>query len=175
MLKRILSANIALLATIVALVIYWMVFMPWLHFFPIRSEPWIKLVIALIAMGLAIYLFARWRTWPALLFLVGSIPVVLVNISMGGWGWRMQFFSLPLMSLDFLVRQIATIGVCFVDVYLLCLWAYASIRTGLWFFWLFVFVGVCYVALAVINVAFLFAWPQIQGALGPLYPAFLQV
>src|SRR5438132_2615863 len=90
MLKRILSANIALLATIVALVIYWMVFMPWLHFFPIRSEPWIKLVIALIAMGLAIYFFARWRTWPALLFLVGSIPVVLVNISMCGWEWRMN-------------------------------------------------------------------------------------
>ena len=89
MLKRILSVSIALLATIVALVIYWIVFMPWEHLF-IRSESWVKLVVALVGMALAIYLFARWRTWPTLLFLVGSFPVVLVNISMCGWKWRMQ-------------------------------------------------------------------------------------
>ena len=64
--------------------------MPQLRFLFIHSESWIKLVVALVGMGLAIYLFARWRTWPALLFLVGSIPVVLVNISMCGWEWRME-------------------------------------------------------------------------------------
>ena len=87
MLKRILCVSIALLATIVALVIYWIAFMPWLHL-PIRNESWIKLGLAVIGMVLAIYWFARWRSWPTVLFLLGSIPVVLVNISMVGWEWR---------------------------------------------------------------------------------------
>ena len=90
MLKRALSVSIALLATIVALVIYWFVFMPWLHLLPIPSEPWLKLAVAFVGMLLAIYFFARWRNWPTVLFLVGSIPVVLVNIDMCGWEWRMD-------------------------------------------------------------------------------------
>jgi len=82
--------SIAVPATVVALVIYWIVLMPNLRFLFIESEPWIKLVLALVGMGLAIYFFVRWRTWPALLFLVGSVPVVLFNISMCGWMWRME-------------------------------------------------------------------------------------
>jgi hypothetical protein len=101
MLKRTLSVSIALLATFVALVIYWIVFMPWLHFPLIRSEPRVKLIVALVGMVLAIYFFARWRTWPALLFLVGSIPAVLVNISMRGWEWRMNRGDSPQLALLF--------------------------------------------------------------------------
>jgi hypothetical protein len=90
MLKRILSVGIALPATIVALAIYWIALMPNVHVLFIQSEPWIKLAVAVTAIGLAIYFFARRRTWPALLFLIGSIPAVLLNISMVGWEWRMQ-------------------------------------------------------------------------------------
>ena len=90
MLKRILSASIGVVATIVALAIYWMIFMPWLHLVPLRNEPWLKLAVAIIALALAIYIFARQRSWAALFFLVGSIPVVLVNVEMGGWLWRMN-------------------------------------------------------------------------------------
>ena len=89
MLKRILSGSIALVATIVSLMIYWIVFMPWLHL-PFRNESWLKLAIAIIALMLATCLFARRRTWSALLFLLGSIPIVLVNIEMCGWEWRMD-------------------------------------------------------------------------------------
>ena|ERR1700730_3114971 len=79
------------------------------------------------------------------------------------------------MSPDIILRQIATIGICLVQVYLICLWAYASIRTGLGFFWLFVCAGVLYVGLAFISVALVFAAPQIESAFGPLFPAFLRV
>jgi len=63
--------------------------MPW-FLIPGIISPWPKLVLALIEMGFTIYLFKRWRDWPALLFLIGSIPVLLVNISMCGWYWRMN-------------------------------------------------------------------------------------
>jgi hypothetical protein len=93
MLKRVLSVGIALLATIVAVVIYWLVFMPWFPF-PTRAYPWIKLILALIAFAMSIYFFLRWRSCSALLLLVGSIPVLLVNISFIGWIWRMdQYYS----------------------------------------------------------------------------------
>jgi hypothetical protein len=88
-LKRLLSAVIALFGTFVALVVYWLVFMPWFPF-PTPSSPWIKLILAIVGLLIAMYLFRRWRSWPAVLFLVASIPVVLVNISMVGWLWRMQ-------------------------------------------------------------------------------------
>src|ERR1700724_4689359 len=94
MLKRILAVSIGLVATIVALAIYWIIFMPWLPFLPPRNEPWIKLAVALIGLLLAIHFFVRWRSWPAVLLLLGSIPVVLVNISMVGWEWRMtRYYS----------------------------------------------------------------------------------
>src|ERR1700736_6022174 len=80
--RRVLFMSIALLATVVAVPIYWIVFMPWL--LPALS-PWAKLVLALIEVAFDIYLFMRWRSWPALLLLIGSIPVLLVNISMCGW------------------------------------------------------------------------------------------
>jgi hypothetical protein len=93
-LKRLLSFVIALFGALVALALYWIVFMPWLHL-PFRSESWMKLVVALIGLTFAIYLSARRRSWPAVLFLLGSIPVVLVNISMVGWEWRMQRIDGP--------------------------------------------------------------------------------
>jgi hypothetical protein len=87
MLKRVLSITGALIGTIVGLVIYWVIFMPWFHG-PIR--PWMKMSMALIEIAVAAYLFVRWRGWPALLLLVGSIPMVLVNIDFVGWLWRMD-------------------------------------------------------------------------------------
>jgi len=89
MLRRVLSVSIALLGTVVAVVIYWVAFMPWFHF-PIRNEYWIRLVVALAEMAIAIYLVARWRSWPALLLLAGSIPMILVNVDFVGWRWRMD-------------------------------------------------------------------------------------
>ena len=91
MLKRLLSLSIALIGTIVALVIYWPVFMPWFHFgLLVPGEPWIKDALALIETALATYLFARWWSWPALLLLIGSIPMLLFNVSYSGWMWRMN-------------------------------------------------------------------------------------
>src|SRR5438876_12230896 len=87
MLKRALSVSIALLGTILAIVIYWLVFMPWFHGL---IGPWTKLSLALLEIALAVYLFVRSRNWPALLLLVGSIPMVLVNIDFVGWLWRMD-------------------------------------------------------------------------------------
>ena len=89
MLKRLLSVGIALVGTIVALVIYWIVFMPNLHVPGISESA--KLVLALVEVAVAIYLFIR-RTWPALLLLIGSIPMLLLNVSMCGWEWRMERF-----------------------------------------------------------------------------------
>jgi hypothetical protein len=89
MLRRLLSVTIAFLGTLIAVVVYWFVFMPWLPF-PIRSSPWIKLVLAMIGLIIAMYLFRRWRNWSALLVLIGSVPVLLVNISLCGWIWRMN-------------------------------------------------------------------------------------
>jgi|SRR5690349_20346998 hypothetical protein len=104
--KRILSISIACLTTVVMLAIYWLVLMPWLHLLPIRSEPWLKLILAFIVLGIAIYLFARWRSWPALLFLLGSIPMFLVNVDFVGWLWRMDHGgdepgTLPVLALLF--------------------------------------------------------------------------
>jgi hypothetical protein len=88
MLKRLLSVGIALPATIVGLVIYWIVFMPWLRIPGV--SPWGKLFLAVVELAAGIYLFVRWRSLPALLLLVGSIPMLLFNISYVGWNWRMQ-------------------------------------------------------------------------------------
>jgi hypothetical protein len=85
MLKRLVPASIALVGTFFAFVIYWVVFMPW---FRTPGGPWTKLIVALAEVAVAIYLFARWQTWPALLLLIGSIPMVLLNISYCGWVWR---------------------------------------------------------------------------------------
>jgi len=91
MLKRLLSVSIGLIGAIIALVIFWIVFMPWFHFgLLVRGEPWIKQALAVIETAVAIYLFARWRSWPALLLLIGSIPMLLFNVSYSGWMWRMN-------------------------------------------------------------------------------------
>jgi hypothetical protein len=87
MLKRLLSVAIALLGAFLAIVIYWLVFMPW---YTTPGGPWVKLILAGAELVITIYLFARWRSWPALLLLVGSIPMVLVNIFFCGWLWRMN-------------------------------------------------------------------------------------
>ena len=87
MLKQLQSAGIALLGTFFAFVIYWVVFMPW---FVTPGGPWTKLIVALAEVAVAIYLFARWRSWPTLLLLVGSISMVLLNIFYCGWVWRVK-------------------------------------------------------------------------------------
>jgi hypothetical protein len=97
--RQLISASIALLITSVGLVGYWIVFMPWL-LIPGVISPWPKLVLALIEVALAIYFLTRWRRWPAFLLLVGSIPMLLVNISMCGWEWRMQGIYGPSPSGD---------------------------------------------------------------------------
>ena len=99
MLKRLLSGSIALLGTIVGITLFWFIFMPWLHF-PVRHDYWPKLVLALLELSVAIYLFKRWRSWPALLLLVGSIPMLLANISFVGWNWRMERYYSNSPSVD---------------------------------------------------------------------------
>lgn len=89
MLKRLLSVGIALLSTSIGIAIFWLVFMPWFHF-PMRNDQWSKLVLALMESAAAAYLFLGHRTWPALLLLLASVPMVLVNISYVGWMWRMD-------------------------------------------------------------------------------------
>lgn len=90
MLKHFVPAAIGLVGTLFALLVYWFVFMPWFHF-PMPNDQWSKLVLALLELTAAIYLFGRWRSWPALLLLVGSIPMLLLNISYCGWIWRMDY------------------------------------------------------------------------------------
>jgi hypothetical protein len=63
--------------------------MPWFPF-PTRFYPTIKLSLALVASAAAIYLFIRSRHWYAFLLFVGSIPILLVNVSFVGWIWRMD-------------------------------------------------------------------------------------
>jgi len=89
MLKPLLSVGIALTGTLFTIVLYWFIFMPWLMI-PGVISPWPKLILAMVSLGVAVYLFMRSRSWPALLLLVGSIPVLLVNISMCGCEWRIQ-------------------------------------------------------------------------------------
>src|SRR4051812_30923584 len=92
MLKRLLSVTIALPATMVGVAIFWIVFMPWFHF-PTRNDQWPKLILAFLELAIAIYFFVRSRSWPARLLLLGSIPVLLVNVSYVGWIWRMDRYD----------------------------------------------------------------------------------
>ena len=89
MVKRVPSVSIAVFGALVGIAIFWIVFMPW-YPFPIAAYGSVRLALALVEAAVAIYLFTRWRSWPSLLLLVGSIPMVLVNIDFVGWLWRMD-------------------------------------------------------------------------------------
>jgi hypothetical protein len=92
MLKRLLSTSIALLGTIVGIAVFWIVFMPWFHF-ATANDQWPKLGLALVELAATLYFFKRWRSWSALLLLIGSVPMVLVNVSYVGWMWRMDRYD----------------------------------------------------------------------------------
>jgi hypothetical protein len=88
MLKRLLSVGIALLGTAAGIIAFWIVFMP--NFYIPGVADWQKLVLALLELGGAIYLFTRSRGWLTLLLLVGFLPMVLANVSFVGRNWRMH-------------------------------------------------------------------------------------
>jgi hypothetical protein len=74
-----------------------------------------------------------------------------------------------------IVHRFAATGIGVVDFYLLCLWLYASIRTGFAFFWVLVAAGMFYLMLCIISAALAFDLPEIQAWLGPLFVPFYEV
>ena len=131
MLKRLLCISVALLGTILAIPIYMVVFMP--NFRIPGESPWPTLALGLVQLTIAMYLFTRWRSWPAFLLLIGSIPIVLLNISSCGFFWRIGHGASPRLALFFPSDQedspIKPI-LFYIDFLLLCL--------PLAFFWYFV-------------------------------------
>jgi hypothetical protein len=74
-----------------------------------------------------------------------------------------------------LVHRIATSAFVFGDLYLLCLWFYAIVRTGLPFFWVLACAGIGFLLLAVINAAFAYDLQGLQELLGSQYIPFYEV
>jgi hypothetical protein len=72
-------------------------------------------------------------------------------------------------------RQFAAIGICLLDLYLLSLWFYATIRTGIGFLWLFVGTGVFATIVSFLSLALTFEGAEIQHSLGPLFLPFMVV
>ena len=74
-----------------------------------------------------------------------------------------------------IARQFTAIGICLLDLYLVFLWFYASIRTRIWFLWLFVATGVFATVVSFLSLALTFEGSTIQQSLGPLFSPFLVV
>jgi hypothetical protein len=72
-----------------------------------------------------------------------------------------------------MIRQVAAILLCLGQLYIAGLWVYAAARTGFAFAWLFVLSAMLYLFLSAVNLAFAFAWSQLQQLLGAQFtPVF---
>ena len=72
-------------------------------------------------------------------------------------------------------RQFAAIGICLLDLYLLALWSYTTIRTGIGFLWLFVGTGCFATIVSFLSLALTFEGTEIQHSLGPLFVPFMVI
>ena len=86
MLVRFVSIIIALVTTLLAFAVYIVLFHSAFDLF----GAWTQLLLITAQLAIAIYLCARFKSWPALLLLVGSIPMVLLKISYCGFVSRMD-------------------------------------------------------------------------------------
>jgi hypothetical protein len=76
MAKRFLSAVMALVVTLVGVIVFWLVF----RMLRIPGEDYTRFVLAAALIGSSIYILRRSRRWPAVLLVVGSGAVMLLQI-----------------------------------------------------------------------------------------------
>jgi hypothetical protein len=76
MTKRILAAVMALVVTLVGVIVFCLVF----RTLRIPGEDYTRLVLAAALLGSSIYILRRSRRWPAVLLVVGSVAVMLLEI-----------------------------------------------------------------------------------------------